>query len=102
MVTESHPVKILPRALTIRLLGSAEVISSLRYDHATTCIIPEPLIKETNVKTEEALISILRKARSHEGVHSKPKILRHLAKDLNKLCQNSLVRPVESANQLFS
>ena len=61
-----------------------------------------PTLNAANVKREEALISILKKARSSEGVHSKPKILRHLAKDLNKLCQNSLVSPVESTNQLFS
>ena len=35
--TESHPVKIFPSGLTIRRLGSAEIISSLRYDHATSC-----------------------------------------------------------------
>ena len=94
---KSQQVKIMPSGLTVRRLGSAEVISSLRYDHPTSAIVLEPLVDEASGKTEEALISILKKAKN-----SKTKIMRHLAKDLNKLCQYSLVSPVESANQLFS
>ena len=100
--TKTHPIKILPSALSIRRLGSAEVISSLRYDQASASIIPDTLAEETNMKTEQALMTIIRKAKSHEGSQSKPKILRHLAKDLNKLCQNTLENPVESATRLFS
>ena len=54
------------------------------------------------MKTEEAVINILNMAENSEGVHSKTKMMKGLAKDLNKLCQYSLVSPVESANQLFS
>ena len=92
----------MPSGITIRVLGSAEVISSLRYDHLTSAIVLEPLVSEASMKTEEALINILKKAKNNEGVHSKTKIMKGLAKGHNKLCQYSLVSPVESANQLFS
>ena len=48
------------------------------------------------------VMTIIRKAKNHEGSQTKPKILRHLAKDLNKLCRTTLENPVESATQLFS
>ena len=93
---------IMPSALPIRRLGSAEVLSSLKYDQASANIIPDTLIKETSMKTEDALMTIIRKAKSQEESHSKPRILRHMAKSLNRLCQNTLQNPVESATQLFS
>ena len=45
--TITQPIMIMPSALTIRRLGSAEVISSLKYDQASASIIPDTLIKET-------------------------------------------------------
>ena len=64
--TITQPIMIMPSALTIRRLGSAEVIRSLKYDQASASIIPDTLIKETNMKTEDALMTIIRKAKSQE------------------------------------
>ena len=55
--TITQPILIMPSALTIRRLGSAEVLSSLRYDQASANIIPDTIIKETSMRTEEALMT---------------------------------------------
>ena len=71
---KNKPIKVIPITITIRRLGSAAVVNSIRYDHDSITAVFDPLDVQGDEEATHALLNMLETAKSKESTSSKVKI----------------------------